>query len=240
MSIWGKIIGGAAGFALGGPLGALLGVVAGHAIDRAHEAKAPRETAETAFAMALVVLAAKLAKADGVVTRTEIDAFKTLFRVPPEEIRHVARIFDAARADAAGYEPYAAQVATLFHDRPAVLEELLDALFRIAHADGEVTAAEITYLRDVAQIFGFSQDDFERIRAESIGSTEENPYRVLGLARTASDEEIKKTYRRLIRENHPDRLTAEGMPEDFIEVATQRMAAINAAYDAIAKERGLR
>ena len=241
MSIWGKIIGGAAGFALGGPLGAILGVAAGHAIDRNLPGKgaAGADTAQAAITVALIVLAAKLAKADGHVTRDEVDAFKRLFHIPPEESRNVARIFDAAKKDATGFEPYAAQVAGFFRRSPAVLEELLDALFHIARADGDVSPSEIAYLREVARIFGLGEREFERVSAASDAAQKSDPYGVLGLDRSASDDDIKKTYRRLIRENHPDKLIAEGMPDDFIELANERMATINAAYDQIEKERRL-
>lgn len=242
MAIWGKIIGGAAGFALGGPLGAILGVGAGHLYDRAQSGPAPsgRDQAEAAFTLGLIVLAAKLSKADGVVTRDEVDAFKQLFRISPEDAKSVARVFDAARQDASGFEPFAAQLGALFRDRPAVLEELLDVLFRIAAADGAVTDPEIRFIQRVSRIFGLGDDVFERVRAERTGGPDDDPYSVLGVKRGATDDEIKKAYRKLIRENHPDRLIAEGMPEDFVDVANQRMATINAAYDRIAKARELK
>ena len=134
MSIWGKIVGGAAGFALGGPIGALVGTVAGHAVDKMRAAKGPvsEEQRQAAFSVAVIVLAAKMAKADGVVTRDEVDTFKRLFRVPPQATRDVGRLYDQAKRAAAGYEPYARQVAKLFRDSPHVLEELLDGLFQIA------------------------------------------------------------------------------------------------------------
>src|SRR5215471_11393383 len=161
MSIWGKLLGGAAGFALGGPLGALLGAVAGHAVDRLADSSLPEAGEEDeraamrqiAFTIGVIVLGAKMAKADGVVSRSEIAAFKQVFTVPPEEETNVGRIFDHARVDAQGYEPYARQIARLFRRKSRVLEGLLDALFHIAKADGQVGEAEIAYLRGVAQIF---------------------------------------------------------------------------------------
>lgn len=252
MSIWGKIIGSMAGFAMGGPLGAILGVVAGHAYDRL---KAPdeaepiprlggpdlgRNTKEMVFSVAVIVLGAKMAKVDGAVSRAEVNAFKHVFRIRPEDMRTVGQIFDAAKSDAHGYEPYARQVATLFrHDR-AVLEELLAGLFYVARADGEITRAELTFLRHLAEIFGLEGEVFERLRAPFAGPQGPDPYAVLGVARTATNEEIKKTYRRLIRENHPDALVSKGLPKDFLKVVNERMATINAAYDQIEKERGLK
>ncbi len=247
MSIWGKLLGGAAGFAIGGPIGALIGALAGHAVDRmsAETAAPPRgedereATRQVAFTIAVIALGAKMAKADGVVTRDEIAAFREMFRVPPEEVKNVARVFDIAKRDARGFEPYARQIAGMFSPRSPVLEELLDCLFHIAKADGKVTPDELEYLERVADIFGFDETAFARIRAEQLGPDKADPYTVLGVTRDMSDEEIKRAYRRLIRENHPDRLVAEGMPPELIAQANEKMANINAAYDRIAKERGL-
>ena len=145
MSIWGKIIGGVAGFALGGPLGALLGAIAGHAADRRIEQAEPAEDQQSlddrsgsrqiAFTIAVIVLGAKMAKADGVVSRAEVAAFKEVFQVPPHELKNVARLFDQAKEEPAGFEPYAKQIARMFRRDHPVLEELLDGLFHIAKAD---------------------------------------------------------------------------------------------------------
>ena len=239
MSIWGKLAGAAAGLAIGGPIGALLGGVAGHyVIDRDKEEDGPAEN-QVAFTVGVIALGAKMAKADGMVTRDEVDAFKQVFRVPEDELKNVARVFDHARNSPLGFEAYAGQVARMFRAQPAVLEELLDGLFHIAKADGQVGPAEIDYLRKVAGIFGFSDHDFERIRAEHLGPDEADPYEILGVNRQSGDAEIKAVYRKLVREHHPDRLIAKGVPKEFIDVATEKLATINAAWDKIAKERGI-
>jgi DnaJ like chaperone protein len=256
MSIIGAILGGAAGLiALGGPLGALLGAAAGHAIGRLSRRKAasgddaapsglegldPRAaTRQVAFTIAVIALGAKMAKADGIVTRDEVDAFKQVFRVPEEELKNVARVFDQARNSPLGFEAYAAQVARMFKSQPAVLEELLDGLFHIAKADGQVSPQELDYLKEVAAIFGFGAHDFERVRAEHLGPDKADPYEILGVGRETGDAEIKAVYRKLVREHHPDRLIAKGVPKEFIDVATEKLATINAAWDKIAKERGI-
>ena len=260
MSVWGKVIGGFAGFAMGGPLGAMLGAVAGHAVDKMRgipeeaDPVADRRTwtgvetdiaddvaaRQIAFTTAVIVLSAKMAKADGVVSRAEIDAFKQVFQIPLGEIGGVGRLFDEARRDAAGYEPYAEQVARMFAADPSVLEELLGGLFHIAKADKVIHPTELEFLRRVATIFGFGPHEFERIRAAHMKPREADPYEVLGLTRKATDSQVKKTYRDLIRQNHPDALMSKGVPQEFIDVATQKMATINAAYDSIEKERGLK
>lgn len=247
MSIWGKIIGGAAGLAMGGPLGALLGALAGHAVDRQ---MAPDEgeqltddrtaTRQIAFTIAVIALGAKMAKADGTVSRSEVAAFKQVFKIPANEIKNVARVFDQAKRDVAGFDAYARQLAQMFDERHPVLEELLDGLFHIARADGEVHEAEIAFIRDVAGIFGFGDADFARIREANLGPDLADPYRLLGVLREQTDEEIRAAWRRLSRENHPDRLIADGLPPEFVDLANEKMAAINAAYDRIAKERGIK
>ncbi|MEM9205972.1 MAG: DnaJ family molecular chaperone [Pseudomonadota bacterium] len=246
MSIWGKIGGAAAGLALGGPLGALVGAVAGHFVvdrDRSEEAEAARaakreEKRRIAFTIGMIALSAKMAKADGVVTADEVKAFKDLFEVPEAEYANVQRMFDLAKGDVRGYEAYALQLKSLFDDEPAMLEDVLGGLFHIAKADGVLHEAEGAYLETVASLFGFSQDDFQRIRAMHVRD-EENPYVVLGIDPSASNAEIKKHYRKLVAENHPDKLIARGVPEEFIAIANEKLAGINSAYDRIQKERGI-
>jgi len=245
MSIWGKILGGAAGFALGGPLGALVGVLAGHAVDRyraeqADDVEPDTATKRVAFTIAVIVLGAKMAKADGVVTKDEIAAFREVFRVPENELKNVGRVFNQARKDARGFEPYAQQVGRMFRSHPQVLEELLNALFHIARADGVYHPREKEYLRRVSEIFGFDEATFARIEAEQMGPQKGDPYIILGVSRDASDEELKSAYRKLVRENHPDTLVAQGMPQEFIDLANEKLAAINGAWDRIEKERGIR
>ena len=255
--MWGKIIGSFAGFAMGGPLGALFGAAAGHAYDKINDDEPANklppfgareslgsgisdQARQAAFSIAVVVLGAKIAKADGIVNRREIDAFKEVFRVPPQEMKNVGRVFDAAKQDAAGFEPYAQQIAILFRREPAVLEDVLASLFFIARADGDIRPLEIAFLRRVADIFGLDHAAYERVRAIFARPEASDPYRILGLTHAASSEEVKKTYRQLIREHHPDVLMAKGLPKHFIEVANQKMAAINGAYDQIERERGLK
>jgi DnaJ like chaperone protein len=240
MSIWGKVLGGAAGFALGGPLGAIIGTAAGHAIDRMRQPGGSEEaTKSIAFTIAVIVLGAKMAKADGVVTRDEVEAFHEVFHVPEDEIHNVDRVFDQARRDSRGFEPYARQIASMFRENPSVLEELLFCLAHVAKADGIMHPAEIEYLRAVSQIFALDDAAFERVTEIELGADKADAYTVLGVPRETSDDKLKAAYRALVRENHPDRLIAQGMPQEFVDVANEKLAAINVAYDRICDERGL-
>lgn len=242
MSIWGKIIGGATGLALGGPLGALIGVSVGAAVDVGVERALPSSeaTRHITFTIGVIALAAKMAKADGIVTREEVEAFKQVFKVPPSEMKNVGRIFDLARQSTAGFESYAKQIAGLLKNSPRVLEDLLEGLFFIAKADGEVHPNELEFLSVVAGIFGFSKLEFESLSARHVGPDVDSPYTILGIDPMVDNVTLKKHYRKLVIENHPDKLMAEGVPHEFISVATERVAQINAAYDRITADRGLK
>jgi len=159
--------------------------------------------------------------------------------VPAEDLKNVARVFNLARRDAGGFEPYARQIGKLFEPGSQVLEDLLHGLFHIAKADGSVYPKELEYLASVAAIFGFDEAAFARIREYHIGADEADPYTILGIPHDAGDDEVKGAWRQLIRENHPDRAMAEGLPQEFVDLANEKLATINDAYDRIARQRGL-
>ena len=253
MSIWGKIVGGTAGFALGGPIAALLGMAAGHAVDHVLDSRGSSETAvatpadpkdhpglrQIAFTVGVIALGAKMARVDGEVTGTEVDAFRSFFHVPPGEEKNVERFFNLAKRDAAGYEIYARQVAALFPDAPEILESVLEGLFDIAKADGKVGAAEAEYLAEVARIFGLSSARFDRARAAALGEVECEPCIVLGIDPLATDEQVREAWIRQVKAHHPDRLMAQGLPEEAIAVANRKLALINDAYAKLRRQRGL-
>jgi DnaJ like chaperone protein len=189
-----------------------------------------------AFTIGMIALGAKMAKADGVVSETEIAAFKQVFHIPEGELAAVARVFNLAKQDTAGFETYARQIARLFSAQHEVLEDVLDGLFHIAKADNAFHPGEHGFLAQVADIFGFTPQDFARIRARHV-SVPDDPYLILGVPRDAADEDIRRRYRDLVREYHPDRHIAAGVPEEMIEIATARLQKINEAYDRIMKEK---
>jgi len=198
----------------------------------------PEGTNRVGFTVAMIALSAKMAKADGVVTTDEVLAFRELFHVPPGEERNVIRLFNLAQQDVAGYEVYAKKLADLFpYDRKTLLD-ILDGLFYIAKADGVVHEDEISYLARVAEVFGLDDREFSRVLARHVRENSD-PYEVLGLGPDASDADLKAKYRREVLDTHPDRLIARGVPEEFVQIANDRLAALNAAWAQICAERGL-
>ncbi|HTT82481.1 MAG TPA: DnaJ family molecular chaperone [Rhizomicrobium sp.] len=196
---------------------------------------------KVAFSVAMIALSAKMAKADGVVTQDEVRAFQQIFTVPPKEARNVARLYDLAQRDIAGFEAYAQQMAKLCgsgHPNCGMLTDILDGLFHIAKADGVLHEREGRFLHHIAQIFKIDEIHYQAIFARHVSLGAADPYAVLGIERGKPFDEVKKHYRKLVAENHPDRLIARGLPEEFVAIATTRIAAINAAYELI--EKGLK
>jgi DnaJ like chaperone protein len=199
----------------------------------------PETRRKVAFSVAVIALSAKMAKADGIVTDTEIRAFQQVFDYPESEAKNVARLYNLAKRDVAGYEAYAVKLSGLCSSGKAncpVLENVLDGLFHIAKADGAVHEKEMSFLEHVAQIFHMSEEQFERITARHIHIEGHDPYFVLGVSRKDDFQTIRQHYRSLVREHHPDRLIARGLPEAFHAIANDRMARFNAAYAAIERE----
>lgn len=232
MSFIGRILAAAADQLWNGPLGPLLTTLTG-------EQKRPSANAEedatlsVAFTIGVIALSAKMAKADGQVTPDEIRAFRDVFHFPEEDEADVGRAFDRARRSVDGFENYAQQLAEMFKDRRPVLQELLNCLFHIARADTVVHPDELSYLAKVAEIFGFSQAEFDRLCLVELSGSECDPYLVLELPCGAPYSDVQAAWRRLVRDVHPDRLIALGLPKERIDAAQERLIAINAAYEQI-------
>ena len=223
MSVWRRIRDAIAELSRGQPLSSVFETLT----------KPPEET--VAFTIAVIALGAKMAKADGRVTRDEITAFRQVFHVPPEEERYAAKVYNLARSEVAGFDVYARQIARMFQDRPEVLRDLFEGLVYVAAADGEYHPGEADYLRRVAEIFRISADELRVIRARHIADLND-PHEVLGVHPSAPPEEIKRHYRRLVKELHPDRMIAQGVPEEARRFAEQRLAAVNTAYERLMRE----
>ena len=181
MSIWGSLLGGVIGFSFGGPFGALLGSFLGGKISRLNSSKTigNQQNSQEVFALSLIILSAKLSKADGHVSKEELIAVKDKLQIPDSEIDQVAKIFNKAKDESTGYEPYAKQIAEIFRDNINVLEEVINILFYIAEADGHVSNDEETMIANIAYIFGLSQKQYQSIKESRKTSDKLNPYIVL-------------------------------------------------------------
>ena len=237
MSIWGSLIGGFIGFSFAGPIGALIGSVVGGKISSTRRSSFQHSFAppQQVFAIALIILTAKLAKADGQVSKEELIAVKNKLKIPDHEIGQVGKIFNKAKEDSLGYEPYAQQIAQIYRNNPAVLDEVINILFYIAESDGKVSDSEITVIRNIAGIFGISQNQFESIRESRKDSDKLNPYIVLGCSSNDDFVTIRKKYLKLSKEHHPDVLINKGVPPEVIEESKKKMRSINSAFDQIEK-----
>lgn len=235
MSIWTRIAAALSALAKGEPLSAVF--------DRLRRAPAPERS--VGFTIAVLSLCAKMAKADGEVTRDEVRAFRRIFTFPPGEEEHAARVYDLARQDVAGFDAYAAKIARLFNpggrrlcaDDHHVLVDILEALFQVALADGSYHPGEDAFLAHVAEIFGLDDGCFRAVRARLVEGTPRDPYDVLGIPRSASRDEARAAWRVLVRDTHPDAMAARGVPPEAVKLAERRLIAINAAWKDISERK---
>ncbi|GGE06079.1 hypothetical protein GCM10011529_10560 [Polymorphobacter glacialis] len=255
MSIWVVIAGAATALLVGGPLGALAASAnlgSRSADDPARERSSlarvrdgglarlragTQERRRVAFTIAAIALAAKMARADGDASAAEFATFQRLFQVDAPETDNARRFYDLAKKSMAGFESYAEQVATLLGDGSPMLEDLLDALWLIAETDG-FHPGEIDYLDQVAARLGFDAAATARIRARHTGPAQDDPWAILGVRPGADAAALRTAYHALVRQYHPDRHLAEGVPAEFIRVTESRMAVINAAYARVTGKSG--
>ncbi|MEI4486804.1 TerB family tellurite resistance protein [Frigidibacter sp. MR17.14] len=224
MSIWTRIADALAALAKGEGLWA--------AMDRLWAQPVAPERS-VAFTIAIIALGAKMAKADGAVTRDEVAAFRRVFMIPPDEEAHAATVFNLARQDVTGFDAWARKIAAMFGPGDPVLSDVMEGLFHVAVADGGYHPAEDDFLSQVAGIFGLSEPAFRAIRARHVEGEVPDPYTVLGLEETATVEEARAAWRQAVRDSHPDRLTARGLPAEAIKLAEARLIAVNRAWEEI-------
>jgi DnaJ like chaperone protein len=224
MSIWTRIADALSALASGEGLSALF--------DRLR----PPPEKSVAFTIAVIALGAKMAKADGEVTRNEVAAFRQVFAIPPGEEANAARVFNLARQDVAGFDAYARKIRAMFHDDSRVLVDLMEGLFHISVADGRWHPQEEAFLRDVANIFGVGDRCFRSLRARFVPDAQPDPYDVLGVDPDASITEARAAWKQAVRDSHPDRMLARGVPAEAVKLAEQRLIAINAAWEEISSK----
>ena len=236
MSIWGSLIGGMIGFSLGGPFGMLLGSLIGGKISRTkgsinNSFAQPQQI----FALSLIVLSAKLSKADGQVSKEELIAVKDKLKIPENEIDQVGKIFNKAKEESTGYEPYAKQIAQIYKGNINVLEEVINILFYIAESDGQVSESELEMIENISKIFGLTEQQYLSIKESRKGSDKLNPYIVLESNPDDDLSTIRKRYLNLSKQHHPDLLLSKGVPQEVIEESKNKMRAVNSAWDQIQK-----
>jgi DnaJ like chaperone protein len=191
-----------------------------------------------AFTIAVIALGAKMAKADGQVTRDEVTAFREVFHIAAQDEAGAARVFNLARQDVAGFEEYAARIRAMFDGHPQTLTDLTEGLFHIAVADGEFHPNEDAFLDRVAAIFDLPERDYRALRARFVPGSAPDPFAVLGVEPGDPPDVIRKAWRQLVRDNHPDALIARGVPEEARKIAEKRMVDINRAWEEISGKTG--
>jgi len=226
MSIWTRITEALAALASGEGLSAVF--------DRLRTA--PERS--VGFTIAVIALSAKMAKADGLVTRDEVTAFREVFQIATEDEADAARVFNLARQDVAGFEEYAARIQRMFEGEPGTLCVLLEGLFYIAMADGVYHPKEDAFLTRVAAIFGVKDRDFRALRARFVPEARPDPYSILGVNEDTPLDEVRKVWRQMVRDNHPDKIMARGVPQEAVKLAEKRLVYINRAWEEIQNERG--
>ncbi|MEH6646787.1 molecular chaperone DjiA [Sulfitobacter sp.] len=186
-----------------------------------------------AFTIAVIALGAKMAKADGQVTRDEVTAFREVFQIGDADAQGAARVFNMARTDVAGFDDYARRIKRMFSEDASILCDLMEGLFHIAMADGIYHPNENAFLEEVAKIFALPEGNFETLRARFVPNSSPLPHSVLGIAPNATLAEARAAWSKLVRANHPDALTARGLPEEAVRMAEKRMIDINRAWETL-------
>ena len=259
MSVWGKVIGSGAGMLLGGPLGAVLGLALGHKIDKVRKLDSKNlnekqknnqgnqfsqyneSDKQVAFATGIIVISAKLSKADGQVTQDEVKKFREVFDFDPKDEVAIGQIFNSAKKSSSGYELYAKQLVAVFGDQQELYIEFINSLYKIALADGDLHANEEKMIKGIAAIFKMPINLVESIKIQFFDSKQgynlSDDYKVLLSDPNNSDVEIKKQYYKLVKEYHPDTLISKGLPDEFLKFANERLSRINESYDRIIEYR---
>ncbi|MCF6443909.1 molecular chaperone DjiA [Nereida sp. MMG025] len=225
MSIWSRIADALSTLAKGEGLSAVF-----------EQLRTPPERS-VAFTIAVIALGAKMAKADGLVTRDEVTAFREVFHIAQEDEAQAARVFDMARTDVAGFEEYAKRIAGMFGRDTSTICDLMEGLFHIALADGVYHPNEDKFLTRVADILEMPEANFKRLRARFVPDADRDPYDVLGVSPDAAMDQIRAAWRQLVRDTHPDRMAARGVPEEAIKMAEKRLIAVNRAWEEISERR---
>ncbi|MBF0233703.1 MAG: co-chaperone DjlA [Desulfamplus sp.] len=250
----GKMVGGTIGFVIGGPIGAVAGAAFGHTfVDKKSEEYllgsgiyqrlSYGEEAQLTFFVAAFSMLAKIAKVDGRVSEKEIESIDSFMlndlHLDSQSRQSAIHIFRHALNSPESFEAFAMQFYTAFSSQPRIIDLMMDILFRVSVADGGIDPAEERLLLSAARIFNYSPSDYAMLKSRYIRESNRF-YAVLECDKTASDEQIKKQYRKLASEYHPDKIASKGLPEEFSKFAADKFREIQEAYDNIKKERSIK
>ncbi len=250
MGIMGKIVGGTIGFALGGPLGAIAGAAFGHAFDKTNEyghgegmaRLSQGEEDQLTFFVAAFSMLAKLAKVDGRVAKEEIDSIEHFMasdlNLDRESRVHATNIFKAAIESTNTFQDFAHQFYHHFQTQPRLLELMIDILIRVSIADGVFSESEENLIMAAVKVFKLSDEQYRKLKSKYVSDIDKY-YAVLGCNRNDTDEQIKKNYRKLVMDYHPDTIASKGLPEEFTKFANDKFREIQEAYEVVTKEKGV-
>ena len=247
----GKVVGGTIGFALGGPLGAIAGAAFGHTFDSSEEKQIPHnrarlgsvEESQLTFFVAVFSMLAKLVKADGQIRNEEIDSIQKFMvydlKLDPQSQRIAMNIFRSALDSPGSFNEFATQFYHQFRQQYQILEMMIDILLRVSVADSDFRKSEENLILSAVSIFNFGQEKYQLLKSKYIKNIDKF-YAVLKVDRNDSAADIKKQYRKLVQEYHPDKIVSKGLPDEFNQFAHDKFREIQEAYETIKNERGLK
>lgn len=259
MSWWGKVVGGTFGFMMAGPLGALMGAALGNYFDGGLDTiglddslgLGATERVQSVFFTTTFALMGYIAKSDGKVTRDEIAMAEQVMRqmrLNPQQRKVAINLFNEGKKDGFPVHEVLAQFKREIYRRRNLVQMFLEITVATAFADGRLDSREQNVLDGIASDLGYSKQQFNELLGRLSGQAHfinqhstaeklEAAYELLGIDVGISDAELKKAYRRLMNQHHPDKLVAKGLPEEMIDIATRKTQDIKAAYELIKSSR---
>lgn len=240
MGNFAKWIGGGLGWVVAGPIGILIGFLLGSLVDSMTTdivQSTPGKTTPGDYAISLLVLIAAIMKSDGKVMKSELDYVKRFLvqNFGTEGAQEALTILKDLLKQEIPVEDVCDQISSKM-DYASKLQ-LMHFLYGISHSDGRMEEPELRLVEKIAHALGIRSADNESIKAMFVSNTLDSAYKILEVDPSASNEEIKKAYRNLAVQYHPDKVAYLG--EEFRVAANEKFQKLNEAYEKIKKERGI-